>query len=213
MKFPIGRILACAVIFMGLGCDAGEESDAPGPNSSVVDPETRAEAYEEILEVTVDGGADCLTSPIAGTCFDILHTDCFTPQGECTEDVPSGVSNTWEWADGSMMTFDYAGLDESGANWFAQMTGTNADGEECIDGVFELKTLEVSRVITLVIGGETLQRVDVYSEDGSLPYTNYICGDGTLYKVEGADITIADACFFGPYAQPCGFLTPSASNE
>ena len=205
----IAGIALCA--FVWTGCST-EESEDPATGGAFVPstPEERDRLINQVIEETVSGGTECLGSPLVDTCFDVLYNSCFQPEGECTEEVPTGTQNTWTWDNNSQVVYDYAGIDETGASWLSAMTGYTPDGDVCFNGVLEINGFENTRSITIQIGDTTLQRIDYNSTEGVTPYTEYICGDGSFFQVPVDQMTIADACLFGPNAKPCGFLKPTA---
>jgi len=205
------KVLFAFILLFTVGCDDGSEEPAAAEGSSVnTAPQTveqRQEAVEESLNNDVTGGSECLGSPLVGSCFEILQNSCYQPQGSCVEEA-SGQQNIWTWEDGTQMIFDYAGLDETATVWSAAMTGLTSDGEPCIQGVMEFAGITGERIITLQIDGEVIERVDFYDEF-ALPATKYTCSDGSSFTVPVGDMTLADACMFGPNAEPCGFLKPA----
>ena len=213
MGMRIVKVLLVLSLCLTMGCDSGSsdvdgvEATASG-NAAPQTAEQRQEAVEEALQDEVTGGSECLSSPLAGTCFDILQNSCFQPEGSCVEEA-SGQQNVWTWEDGTQMIYDYAGLDDTATVWSTAMTGLTADGEPCIEGVMEFAGITGERIITLQIDGEVIQRTDYYDEVG-LPATKYVCSDGSTFIVPVSEMTLADACFFGPNAKACGFLKPAS---
>ena len=120
-------------------------------------------------------------SPLAGTCFDILHDACFDPDGACVEEAVGPVS-TWQWDNGTSLVFEVAGFDESGTNYLTKMTGVNSAGEACIEGVMELLSFEGKRILTFDVGGTIIKREDFFDAK-TLPYTEYTCSDGSFFQV------------------------------
>jgi hypothetical protein len=192
-----------------LGCGGEEEADG---QAALLDPATgagsEASTSAEVIGTDIESGAACLKSPLVGTCFDAIHDTCLQPEGACLEEVPNGVENTWTWDNGAEMRFEYKGVNDETGESISEVTGLSAEGETCITGVVSLDFFNYSRVMTVMVGDEVLQRSEFFG-DGS--YVDYICGDGTYTRVTGADIPYADACLFGAYAEPCGFLQPVGS--
>jgi len=211
MKFRLHLvgIALCSLLLVACSTEESEDVEA-GSTFAPASAEERDNLLNDLVQETVSGGTECLGSPLVGTCFEVLHTACFQPEGECTEDVPTGTQNTWTWDNGSQIVYDYAGIDETGANWLSAVTGYTSDGDVCFNGVLEIKAFENQRELTIQIGDTTLQRIDYNSTDGATPYTEYICGDGSYFQVPVDEMTLADACLFGPNAKPCGFLKPIA---
>ncbi len=196
-------------IIVGLAlCGCGGEEEADG-SSAVFDPGGGAAveggSSSEIVNAEIESGAACLKSPLAGTCFDAIHDTCLEPEGACLEEVPNGVENTWTWDNGAMMRFEYKGVNDDTGESISEATGISADGETCLSGVVSLDFFNYTRIMTVEVGNEVLQRSEFFGEGA---YVDYICGDGTYTRVTGSDIPYADACLFGAYAEPCGFLKP-----
>ncbi len=203
-------IAGLALQFAVFGCGAEDSSDTGNAltQGTPVDFQEFNTSVDQQLSKSVSGGSECLTSPLAGTCFDQIHSACFDPSGGCFEQA-AGPTSTWTWDNGANFTFEIAGFDETGANYLMKITGVNSAGEECVTGVMEYRGLEGRRIMTLDVDGSVLQRVDVY-DAVSLPYTIYTCSDGQSFEVPLEETVLADACFFGPNAKPCGFLKPVA---
>jgi hypothetical protein len=212
MKFRL-HLVGIALCSLALVACSTEESENVEAGSSLA-PATEEERnilLNNLAEETVSGGTECLASPLVGTCFEVLYTACFQPEGECTEAVPTGTQNTWTWDNGSQIVYDYSGIDDTGANWLSAVTGYTPEGDVCFNGVLEIKGFENQRELTIQIGDTTLLRIDYNnSTDGAIPYTEYICGDGSFFQVPVDEMTLADACLFGPNAKACGFLKPIA---
>ena len=123
MKKLMTILLGCSLAGLSLGCDnesTGDELASSNVGAPVSEEEFNSGLDERFVE-EVAGGSECLGSPLAGTCFDILHDACFDPDGACVEEAVGPVS-TWQWDNGTSLVFEVAGFDESGTNYLTKMT-------------------------------------------------------------------------------------------